>query len=60
MSEMFQIIALMAVPAAMLLGLRRVVICQNRRLDSQTCPVPLVITPPARQPSSTSGGLQYR
>ncbi|MGV0807157.1 hypothetical protein [Mycolicibacterium setense] len=35
MSEMLQIIALMAVPVAILLGLRSVVVCQNRRLDSQ-------------------------
>ncbi|KHO24274.1 hypothetical protein [Mycolicibacterium setense] len=35
MSEMLQIIALMAVPVAILLGLRSVVACQNRRLDSQ-------------------------
>lgn len=41
MSEMFQIIALMAVPVAVLLGLRRVVTCQNRRLDAQACAVPL-------------------
>ncbi|WP_255740568.1 MULTISPECIES: hypothetical protein [Mycobacterium] len=34
MSEMVQIIVLMAVPAAVLLGLRRVVIRQNRRLDA--------------------------
>ncbi|MBN3512689.1 MULTISPECIES: hypothetical protein [Mycolicibacterium] len=46
MSEMFQIIALMAAPAAILLGLRRVVIRQNRRLDSQASPVPLVTTRP--------------
>ncbi|OLP01393.1 hypothetical protein BVU76_15250 [Mycolicibacterium porcinum] len=47
MSEMFQIIALMAVPVAILLGLRRVVICQNRRLDAQACAVPLVTTRPS-------------
>lgn len=35
MSEMFQIIVLMAVPVAILLGLRRMVICQNRRFDAQ-------------------------
>ncbi|MGW4099893.1 MULTISPECIES: hypothetical protein [unclassified Mycobacterium] len=46
MSEMFQIIALMAVPVATMLGLRRVVICQNRRLDSQASPVPRVTTTP--------------
>ncbi|OFB39201.1 hypothetical protein BA059_12800 [Mycolicibacterium sp. (ex Dasyatis americana)] len=34
MSELVQIIVLMAVPAAVLLGLRRVVIRQNRRLDA--------------------------
>lgn len=38
-SEMFQIIVLMTVPAAMLLGLRRVVICQNRRLDARALPL---------------------
>ncbi|MGV0737070.1 hypothetical protein ABQF35_09715 [Mycobacterium syngnathidarum] len=47
MSEMFQIIALMAIPAATLLGLRRVVTCQNRRLDSQAHAVPLVVTGPS-------------
>lgn len=47
MSEMFQIIALMAVPVAILLGLRRAVICQNRRLDSHACAVPLVVTEPS-------------
>ncbi|NKZ13910.1 hypothetical protein HGA11_23305 [Mycolicibacterium septicum DSM 44393] len=46
MSEMLQIMALMAAPAAILLGLRRVVICQNRRLDSQASPVPLVSARP--------------
>ncbi|WP_273733172.1 hypothetical protein [Mycolicibacterium septicum] len=46
MSEMFQIIALMAAPAAILLGLRRMVIRQNRRLDSQAASVPLVTARP--------------
>ncbi|WP_155946878.1 hypothetical protein [Mycobacterium sp. URHD0025] len=35
MSEMLQIVALMLVPVAILLGLRSVVIRQNRRLDAQ-------------------------
>ncbi|WP_165612798.1 hypothetical protein [Mycolicibacterium fortuitum] len=46
MSEMLQIIALMAVPATILLGLRRVVISQNRRLDAQAGDVaPVAPTP---------------
>ncbi|BDE01157.1 hypothetical protein MFTT_52500 [Mycolicibacterium fortuitum subsp. fortuitum] len=43
---MLQIIALMAVPATILLGLRRVVISQNRRLDAQAGDVaPVTPTP---------------
>ncbi|NOP98996.1 MULTISPECIES: hypothetical protein [Mycolicibacterium] len=47
MSEMLQIIALMAVPATILLGLRRVVISQNRRLDAQAGDVVLVALRPS-------------
>lgn len=35
MSELLQVMALMAVPVAILLALRSVVVRQNRRLDSQ-------------------------
>lgn len=47
MSEMLQIIALMAVPATILLGLRRVVISQNRRLDAQAGEVGLAAPRPS-------------
>lgn len=60
MSEMFQIIALMAVPAAILVGLRRVVISQNRRLDSQAAPVPVVSTTPFWAPLPNVGALSSR
>ncbi|CRZ16287.1 hypothetical protein [Mycolicibacterium neworleansense] len=46
MSEMLEVITLMAIPVAVLLGLRRVVIRQNRRLDAQAGQVQLVTTRP--------------